>query len=1119
MPPKRKGARTVPEPKTSKSRTVSTAVTSAANQLQHSASKKSKASVSVTCASALAVKRASAVATEQTGRKRGRPRSTDVLPAKIAGAPASRPPSVPHLSATARKQRGKAGAGEAAASSTATGQAAAQPSHPSWKVRRTESLKAGPAYGAGSRPEATSAVTAPATTSGRRGREHRDAGAAVENKPERVSLLRRFLPLAAPTSTDVGGGGGSEEWNTNDAVVFSTYLAEVQSHLTRHCCRQLARLTTSTAPAFLHAAALGEAALSAFSSPPMSTHESSGSGDQSSLPAVEQLVDRQEQAYRSLRATIAASCALGHRSCQVLWGPRGSGKHRILRLLVDDVRRTLNTFVMELHGRLLKDDEAALGVIAQQLLSFLRSPQSTPLRAGHYLLRTGTFEFGQLFHFQRHMQDDNLVDAAATAPGFTARATDAADMLLTQVSRDVPGGGGRGGANRRPRASAAAAPFTKAPPRGARRTQWRTSHHVSGAQAGSDDAGSGEDEENDGDEEVQDAQGSGVMVTSTTAYLTSGATGALPHLQRALLLLKSRGCSIVVCVRDIDVFGIRCDQLLYVLSGLMHDIDGGGGGAGGGGGMSLVLASGAPDIRQLEKRLSSRLTCETRYVPLLPWSLSGLLAATLHTTAQDASYQVRMKEVGRRRAELVAALRAGATKLRHGTEGGRRVTKREQELLEKSMADLEEQLHASDATMRELRARRRHLFSLLDTEAAATTSAVGANNTGSSTLGYYCASGWRSSAWPPSPQLQLRDSRSESSTAVPFTTARTWSVSSLLAHSSLTLEVQCVMCEELLRQLSGATRASLTRGPAGIDAVHGSSHSSLAKLVGELNAELELNSCTNSTVLTVLASYLCKAASGGVDLLCGSGRRVLLSWLRARLRHEPIPPTATSAASAAQASAACREGVPLLVLSGWREAAQSMVLHISDRRAGLVAGAVENQPLAGIGLRPPFALDDSEAAAADSANGSRAQYHRPGPRLSPLSLLPPHLHDLLADGQLVGMGYGSREVLLVLFYMHIHRTSGVQQRTMADLLEDVSSSLGTKAAAALDREAFRHAVRLLCRWRILRVVEAHSQLLEICGSGVRLREFLETVLSKKHEWCEAELGLDAREIMRFRSLL
>ncbi|KAG5481363.1 hypothetical protein LSCM4_07074 [Leishmania orientalis] len=1114
MPPKRKGARTVPKPKTSKSRTASTAVISAADQLQHAASKKAKASASVTCASALAVKQAGAAATEQTGRKRGRPRSTDVLPAKIAGAPASRPPSLPHLSATARKQKGRAGAGKAAACSTATGQAAEQLSHPSWKVRRTESFKAGPAYGAGSRPEATSALAAPATTSGRRGREHRDAGAAVENEPERVSLLRRFLPSAAPTSTDVGGVGGAEEWNTSDAVVFSTYLADVQSHLTRHCCRQLARLTTSTAPAFLHAAALGEAALSAFSLPPMPTHESSGSGDQGSLPAVEQLVDRQEQAYRSLRATIAASCALGHRSCQVLWGPRGSGKHRILRLLVDDVRRTLNTFVMELHGRLLKDDEAALGVIAQQLLSFLRSPQSAPLRAGHYLLRTGTFEFGQLFHFQRHMQDDNLAAAAATAPGFTARATDAADMLLTQVSRDVPGGGGRGGANRRPRASAAAAPCMKAPPRGARRTQWRTSHHVSCAQAGSDAVGSGEDSENDGDEEVQDAQGSGVMVTSTTAYLTGGATGALPHLQRALLLLKSRGCSIVVCVRDIDVFGIRCDQLLYVLSGLMHDIDGGGGG-----GMSLVLASGAPDIRQLEKRLSSRLTCETRYVPLLPWSLSGLLAATLHTTAQNALYQVRMKEVGRRRVELVAALRAGATKLRHGTEGGRKATKREQELLEKSMADLEEQLHASDATMRELRARRRHLFSLLDTEAAATTSAVGANNAGSSTLGYYCASGWRSSAWPPQQQLQLRDSRSESSTAVTFTTARTWSVSSLLAHSSLTLEVQCVMCEELLRQLSGATRASLTRDPAGIDAVHGSRHSSLAKLVGELNAELELNSCTNSTVLTVLASYLCKAVSGGVDLLGGSGRRVLLSWLRARLRHEPIPPTATSAASAAQASAACREEVPLLVLSSWREAAQSMVLHISDRRAGLVAGAVENQALAGVGLRPPFALDDSEVAAADGANGSHAQYHRPGPRLSPLSLLPPHLHDLLADGQLVGMGYGCREVLLVLFYMHIHHTSGVQQRTMADLLEDVSSSLGTKAAAALDREAFRHAIRLLCRWRILRVVEAHSQLLEICGSGVRLREFLEMVLSKKHEWCEAELGLDAREIMRFRSLL
>ncbi|CAC9480512.1 conserved hypothetical protein [Leishmania infantum JPCM5] len=851
----------------------------------------------------------------------------------------------------------------------------------------------------------------------------------------------------------------------------------------------------------------------------MLAHASSGPDDQGSLSPVEQLVDRQEQAYRTLRATIAASCALGHRSCQVLWGPRGSGKHRILRLLAHDVRRTPNTFVIELQGRLLKDDEAALGVIAQQLLSFLQSPQSAQLRAVHYLLRTGTFGFGQLFHFERHMQDGDMVAAAATAPGLSARAMDGADTLLLHTPQHMTGDGGRSGATRRQRPSTVTAPPTKAPHRGARRARWRLSRPAPGDRADSNADGSAEDAEDDATEDEEAVQGSGVMVTSTTTYLTGGAASALPHLQQALLLLKSLGCSIVVCVRDIDVFGIRCDQLLYVLSGLMHDSDGGGGGAGGGGGLSLVLASAAPDIRQLEKRLSSRLTCETRYVPLLPWSLRNLLAATLHTMAQDASHQVCMKEVGRQRADLVATLRSGATKLRQSTEGGGKIQKREQEALKKSMADLEARLHASEATLRELRAQRRHLLSLLDTETVPTTMALGANSAGSPALGYYRASGWRSSALPLPLQLQQRAPTSASSTSSSFTTARTWSVGSLLAHSSLTLEVQCVMCEELLRQLCCATRARQARGSAGVDAACGSGCPALAQLVTELSTELELNSSTSSTVLTVLANHLCKAASGAVDLLGGSGRRVLLSWLRARLRQEPIPPAAASVTSAAQASTTCPAGVPQMILLRWREAAQSMVTNIPDRRAGLAEEAAMNERFVGVDLRPSLALGDREPAATDGANISRSEYHRPPPGLPPLSLLPPNLHDLLADGQLVGMGYGSREVLLVLFYMHIHHTSGVQERTVADLLEDVSSSLGTKAAAALDREAFRHAIRLLCRWRLLRVVEAHSQLLEICGSDARLREFLLTVLSKQPAWCEAELGLDAREIMRFRSLL
>ncbi|KAK7196802.1 hypothetical protein NESM_000620600 [Novymonas esmeraldas] len=831
-----------------------------------------------------------------------------------------------------------------------------------------------------------------------------------------LSLLQRHLPpptATAPTDAEQSG---------DDTAAMAAFLADAQSHLSRHVCARLARLTTATSHGFLNVAALGEAALA---SPPPS-----------SPAAAEQLLDRQEDAYRTLRATIAASCALGHRSCQVLWGPRGSGKHRLLRLLAHEVRQTPNTVVLELHGRLLADDEAALGVIAQQLLLFLKSPQSAQLRATHYLLRTGTFGFGQLFHFDRHMQRDD------------------SDSHGDGGDDDVTAGGD---------GAAAAASVAGALPRGAGRGRARPGNRTGVGRGGTGAAAHVVDGD-DADDVVAES-GSEVLVTSTMTYLTGGAASALPHLQRALLLLKGQGASIVVCIRDIDVFCIRCDQLLYVLSGLMHDGDGGGdgnggsgsgrgSGSGGGGGLSLVLASAAPDIRQLEKRLSSRLTCETRYVPLLPWSPRVLLAATLHTTAQDGFGQVRLMELTRARGALVAALRSEATQLRLGAEsrGRRRGKDQEHERLTASMADLEARLHACDATLRKVHALRRHLLGSADLDASSVATVTAA----APPLGFVESSGWRS---PPPPTTTAAGAAAPLPTA-----ARGWSVHSLRSHPSLTMEVQCVMCEELLRQLRGAT--PLACGP-------GRASASLSQLATELSAELELQCSTGATALTVLTSLLCRAASGAVDLLGDGGRRVLLQWLRARLQSEPVALSAAASASATSPAAA-----PDAIVDQWRAATLTTT--------PVVASTV---------------------------------YARRCTALPPLSLLPPLLHDLLGDGQLVGMGYGSREVLLLLFYMHLHHTSGLRQRTVADLLEDVSSSLGTKAAAALDRSAFRYAVRLLCRWRLLRVVEAHAQLLEICSSGARLRDFLLEVLSTRPEWCEEELGLDARERMRLRNLV
>jgi hypothetical protein len=984
--------------------------------------------------------------------------------------------------------------------------------------------------------------SAPATTQATEQAKDGPRTADATPQPVPSSLLRRYLPLPSSSSDPA--------WNTSDAAVFATFLAQVQVCFVRSCCQLLAKLTTATSTAFLHAAALGEAALA---SPVNGEGNDSTANPLRSTPLgdADQLVDRQEQAYRTLRATIAASCTLGHRSCQVLWGPRGSGKHRILRLLAQEVRRTPNTFVMELHGRLLRDDEAALGVIAQQLFTFLQSPQSRQLRERHYLLRTGSFGFGQLFHFERRMQK------AAAAAASTGDGDASEPHRRVAAAAGVREGNSVGAVQRRAPGKA-----------GARRRGTQTSTHSGGSSSSADVESAEEEEEVVSSDEDGAGGGAEMMITSTTTYLTGGAASALPHLQRALLLLKSLGCSVVVCIRDIDIFGIRCDQLLYVLSGLMHDSEGSSSSNGGtGGGLSLVLASAAPDIRQLEKRLSSRLTCETRYVPLLPWSLTGLLAATLHVAAQSASFQLEQRELTTERVELLSALRDGATELRCLRENlprrgaAKKAGEAAMQNVQDSMARLEGRLHTVEASLRDVRAQRRHFLGFLDVDGAVLSSGRASQLTSmssssrwppadgsgaaASALGHADVSGWRSvETQHPSPTTA---SSTPASTSVGFVTPRSWTVAGLHSKPGLTLEVLCVLCEELLRQLRmAAASARTTTGTPSFQA-RGSAPPSLVQRAVSLSVGVDLESGTSATVLTALTNILCKAASGEVDLVGSGGRRLLLRWLRARLQHEVIPPPPTDDQMAVgmahvTGSASCPPGLPAKIATCWKESAQALALPLPVVSTTTTAAIMHN---AGNGLsssntavlKPHCSVASPVSASADGTGGESLPksffaataaaasemfaFHRSPSALMlpPLSLLPPHLFDLFAEGQLVGMGYGSKEMMLVLLYMHLHHTTGVRQRTVADLLEDVSSSLGTRAAAALDRAAFRVAIRLLCRWRLLTVVEQHSQTVQLCGSDARLRDFLATVLSKQPVWCEAELGLDAREMMRFRSLL
>lgn len=805
-----------------------------------------------------------------------------------------------------------------------------------------------------------------------------------------------------------------------NAAVYAHFLAVMQYSFVHSCCRVLKKLATSTSLAFLHVASLGKSACS--------------SGEETvsdAATSAESFTDEQEQVYQTLRSTIAASSTLGHRSCQVLWGPRGSGKHRILRLVAQENAKLNSTLVVELHGALLADDEAAIGIIADQMLRFLQNSTSAAVRASSWLLRTGTFGFGQLFQFDKKM------------------------AVETDGSGDASGTG-----DRAPQRSS-----------GAARTAKQST--LTAVNSGEEDPSSG------------------LFLTSTTTYLAGGASSALPHLQRALLLLKANGCSLVLCIRDIDIFGIRCDQLLYVLSGLMHDGDEANHGGTAEdehqtmelhsrnhtkdnsgqpimpGGMSLVLASSAPDIRHLEKRLSSRLTCEMRYVPLLPWTPRSMMRATLHALAENTHHQLRIFESQYDRDAAKSLVISTEAMLQRGcTEDGETIARMEVRRLTSRLVQLREVLKQKEATLRDLHQQQRHL------------------------LGFYDAPSLAFKVEALKGKESQPERVSHAASTASFASAAWWSVESLLARPALSLEVLHLFCEELLEELDKASKQ-----PATISAV---GRHTFVDQIANMMKDWAIQGSTAATTLTAVVSLLCKVSSGRVQLFSRCSQLMLLQWLHERLAAEEAETGDLQQQGGTQPPAA--------VLHSWLNAAERW-------KADSICSDNVHRGFHGEDVPKSSSADPCLSTAPLAL--SLSHISSDAPAVPP----PPQLHDLLVDGQLIRLGYGSREAFLLLFYMHLHYTNGIHQRTVPDLLEDVSSSLGTKAAAALDREAFRLAIRLLCRWRLLRLVDANSQAIEICGSDTRLCEFLSTVLTRAQDWCANELGLDVRELVRLRNLL
>lgn len=262
---------------------------------------------------------------------------------------------------------------------------------------------------------------------------------------------------------------------------------------------------------------------------------------------------------KKLRSGVLAASRLGHRSCIALWGPSGNGKDHLLDLLAKSLRRQDNIVVIQLDGALLQNDEEAVRKIALEVHAFLNSSSAAKAKQRCAQLKNFTFEFATLMKMRSKRHQSD---------GHSDDSGDDDDVDPSNPAWDCDGGVRRGGAWLGDASTAGIAPLS-------------------------------------------------LLKAPQTALST------LSSLQDALILLNKEGVSLVVCIHNATRFSVWCDRLMYILSGLMHDVDERTGG------MSLIMTTTGPDMRQTEKRLSSRLTCEMCFVPNPSFSLHGCLTAAV----------------------------------------------------------------------------------------------------------------------------------------------------------------------------------------------------------------------------------------------------------------------------------------------------------------------------------------------------------------------------------------------------------------------------------------------------------------------------------------------------------
>lgn len=312
---------------------------------------------------------------------------------------------------------------------------------------------------------------------------------------------------------------------------------------------------------------------------------------------------------RQVHRSVSAAFRVGHRTCVALWGPQGNGKRALLTAVAESLRNESMQLVMELDGDTVSSDEDGVRSIVWELQRFLQRSTSAPLRNRNAAFRDRSFPLAVLFRME------GSADTSASIPTTTTTTTPQVNITSSSTTARSTATGIH--AKQRWSDSSAVTESVVAPRPFSAADEDSTTH----------------------------AWGSSSLPPLLRP--PAQATGMLSQLQDCLQTVSREGVHLAVCVHNISRFGLWCDRLMYVLSGLMHEVEERRGG------MAIVVTTTTPDLRSTEKRLSSRLTSEMVFVPastmgLTDWIQKGVQETTSALSESVSSLEAQLRKVRRK---------------------------------------------------------------------------------------------------------------------------------------------------------------------------------------------------------------------------------------------------------------------------------------------------------------------------------------------------------------------------------------------------------------------------------------------------------------------------------------